>query len=227
YLNTLAQAGGLSQLDIAKWSGRVNVSQNRAYDHQSDRDVLALVRQAVGGEQHSTGDLARLHKSMLIPRDEFARLKVPTAHTTEFGYCIHDFTMLPCQLHQDCLNCDEQICIKGDAVREANLRRHRDETRMLLAAAEAAVAEESAGADRWSEHQRKTLERLDQLCGILEDPRVPFGTVIQLRASNRLLSGVISCSERRRVAQGSEGYRRRWTRAMGRRRSDSRPSEES
>lgn len=194
YLNTLAQAGGLSQLDIAKWSGRVNVSQNRAYDHQSDRDVLALVRQAVGGEQHSTGDLARLHKSMLIPRDEFARLKVPTAHTTEFGYCIHDFTMLPCQLHQDCLNCDEQICIKGDAVREANLRRHRDETRMLLAAAEAAVAEESAGADRWSEHQRKTLERLDQLCGILEDPRVPFGTVIQP-------SGVVSASRLEQAAE--------------------------
>ncbi|KDP87835.1 hypothetical protein CF70_034130 [Cupriavidus sp. SK-3] len=179
YLNTLAQAGGLSQLDIAKWSGRVNVSQNRAYDHQSDRDVLALVRQAVGDERHSVGALARLHKATLIPRDEFARLKVPTAHTTEFGYCIHDFAMLPCQLHQDCLNCDEQVCIKGDAVREANLRRHRDETRILLATAEAAVSEELAGADRWREHQRNTLERLDQLCGILDDPRVPFGTVIQ------------------------------------------------
>lgn len=179
YLNTLAQAGGLSQLEIAKWSGRVNVNQNRAYDHQSDRDVLALVRQAVGDEQHSIGALARLSKATLIPRDEFALLKVPTAHTTEFGYCIHDFTMLPCQLHQDCLNCDEQVCIKGDAVREVNLRRHREETRMLLAAADAAVSEESAGADRWREHQRKTLERLDQLCGILDDPSVPFGTVIR------------------------------------------------
>jgi hypothetical protein len=32
YLNTIAQMGGLSQLDIAKWSGRVDVRQNAAYD---------------------------------------------------------------------------------------------------------------------------------------------------------------------------------------------------
>ncbi|WP_070087340.1 hypothetical protein, partial [Pseudomonas sp. NBRC 111122] len=47
YLNTVAQMGGLSQLDIAKWSGRAKVGQNRSYDHQSDRDVLALVRSAL------------------------------------------------------------------------------------------------------------------------------------------------------------------------------------
>lgn len=48
YLNTLAQAGGLSQLDIAKWSGRRDVRQNKAYNHISDRDVLALFREAEG-----------------------------------------------------------------------------------------------------------------------------------------------------------------------------------
>lgn len=171
------------------------MSQNRAYDHQSDRDVLALVRLAVGDDQSSVGTLAHLQKAMLIRRDEFARLKVPTAHTTEFGYCIHDFSMLPCQLHQDCLNCDEQVCIKGDVVREANRRRHRDETRTLLAAAEAAVAEAFAGADRWREHQRKTLERLDQLCGILDDPCIPSGTVIR----NRAIEHTVSASRSRRT----------------------------
>jgi hypothetical protein len=179
YLNTLAQVGGLSQLDIAKWSGRKDVSQNKAYAHQSDRDVLALVRQALGDDQKSVGPLATLHKATLIPRDEFARLRVPTAHTTEFGYCIHDFSMLPCQIHRDCLNCDEQVCVKGDKVREANIRRHREETNLLLGAAKAAEAEEYAGANRWVEHQQKTLERLDQLCAILDDPLVPVGAVIQ------------------------------------------------
>ncbi len=179
YLNTLAQAGGLSQLDIAKWSGRKDIRQNRAYDHLSDRDVVAMVRTAVGDPENAVGPLARLDTTALIRRDEFARLTVPTAHTTEFGYCIHDFSMLPCQLHRDCLNCAEQVCIKGDAVREANIRRLRDETRELLAAAVAAESDQDHGANRWVDHQRRTLARLDELCAIFDDPTVPSGTVIQ------------------------------------------------
>ena len=179
YLNTLAQAGGLSQLDIAKWSGRKDVGQNKVYDHQSDRDILALVRDVVGDERRMFGPLAKVHKATVIPREEFARLKVPTAHTTEFGYCIHDFTMLPCQIHRDCVNCDEQVCIKGDEAREVRIRRHREETSALLGEAQAAHAEGNAGANRWIEHQKTTLSRLDQLCAILDDPRVPVGAVIR------------------------------------------------
>jgi hypothetical protein len=179
YLNTLAQAGGLSQLDVAKWSGRKDVRQNDAYNHQSDRDVLALVRSVVGDEQRMFGPLARADRAALIPRDEFARLKVPTAHTTDFGYCIHDFTMLPCQIHRDCMNCDEQVCIKGDEVREANIRQRRAETHALLEQAKAATTQGYAGANRWVEHQERTLMRFDKLCEILDDPKVPIGSVIQ------------------------------------------------
>ena len=115
----MIRLGGLSQLDIAKWSGRKDVSQNKVYDHQSDRDIVALVRETVGDELRMFGPLAKMHETAMIPRDEFASLKIQTAHTTEFGYCIHDFSMLPCQIHGDCLNCDEQVCIKGDAYKEA------------------------------------------------------------------------------------------------------------
>ncbi len=118
------------------------------------------------------GPLATVNRAALIPRDEFARLKVPTAHTTEFGYCIHDFSMLPCQVHRDCLNCSEQVCIKGDAVREANVRRHRAETQQLLEEAMTASANRYAGANRWVVHQEQTLARLDQLCAIFDDPNI-------------------------------------------------------
>lgn len=179
YLNTLAQIGGLSQLDIAKWSGRRDVKQNSVYDHESSRDVAEHMRRISGEEYKPVGPIARLRAKTLIPRDEFARLKIPTAHSTEFGFCVHDFTMTPCQIHRDCINCDEQVCIKGDAVREHALRRHRDETRALLACAESGQSEGLAGADRWVQHQRLTLKRLDQLCEILDDPQVPDGALIQ------------------------------------------------
>jgi hypothetical protein len=118
------------------------VVQTRAYtgtlppnDHQSDRDVLALVRSVVGDENRMRGPLARADRLALIPRDEFARLKVPTAHTTDFGYCIHE--------------------------------------------AKSATAQGYAGANRWVEHQERTLVRFDKLCEILDDPNVPVGSVIQ------------------------------------------------
>lgn len=179
YLNTLAQMGGLSQLDIAKWSGRAKVAQNAIYDHQSDRDVLAMVRAAIGDENKMFGPLAHTPKNTLISRDQFANLRVLTAHTTDYGYCIHDFTMLPCQTHRDCLNCDEQVCIKGDAVREKAIRMCQAETRTLLNHAKEAVEDGELVANRWVAHQSLTLQRLDQLCAILDDPAVPDGAIIQ------------------------------------------------
>ena len=40
-LNTNAQRGGLSQLQIAKWSGRAEVKQNRTYNHMSEYEMVA------------------------------------------------------------------------------------------------------------------------------------------------------------------------------------------
>jgi hypothetical protein len=185
YLNTLAQAGGLSQLDIAKWSGRVNVHQNAAYDHVSDRDVLAKVRETVGETNVAFGPETKSYKPALIARNEFGSLMLQTAHTTEFGFCVHDFSMLPCQIHMDCMNCEEHACVKGqDAAKETSLRIHCEETRTLIRLATDAQLEGDFGADRWLQHQRLTLARLEQLCQILDDEHVPAGSIVRLSGLN-------------------------------------------
>ena len=187
YLNTLAQFGGLGENDIALWSGRKNVAQNQVYNHVSDRDVIATLRNAVGNENRAIGPIAHISGKLLVKRDEFANLKIVTAHTTEFGYCIHDYTMLPCQIHGDCINCNEQVCIKGDKYREAAIRKQRVETRQLVKQALIAMQEEEYGANRWVQHQELTLKRLDQLSAILDDTNVPQGTVFQpQRDSSRI-----------------------------------------
>lgn len=179
FLNTLAQRGGLSQMDIAKWSGRRDVGQNIAYDHVSGHELVAQMRALVGDDQRMRGPLTASVKMALIPRDEFARLKIPTAHTTEVGFCVHDFTMSPCQLHRDCMSCEELVCVKGDVARTARIRALRDETQGLLAAAQSAQADHDAGANRWVEHQQTVLARLDGLCAIFDDSTVPDGAFIQ------------------------------------------------
>jgi hypothetical protein len=180
YLNTLAQMGGLNQLDIALWSGRSQVSENNVYDHVSGRDVLAMVRAAVGDPSQTRGPLARLSGVTLLERGEFARLKVPTAHTTDLGYCIHDYSMLPCQAHQDCLNCDEHVCVKGDHEKEERLNDLIRETKQLLAKAEADQSLQFAGVHRWVEAQTRTLARAEELKRIMDDPFVPAGAVISI-----------------------------------------------
>ena len=180
YLNTLAQAGGLSQLDIAKWSGRKDIRQNAAYDHVTPRQMIQKIRDAVGGDSVMFGPLAEISKKTLLPRDEFARLVVPTAHTTELGYCIHDYTMSPCQIHMDCINCSDLICVKGDLEKERKLRTQLDEAQSLMLQSEQASKAQYFGSDRWLDHHKNTVTRLTELLTIMDDPKVPVGAIIQL-----------------------------------------------
>ena len=180
YLNTLAQAGGMSQLDIAKWSGRKDVRQNKSYDHETTDAKVARIRSAVGDDTRMFGPLAIAPRSALITRDEFARLKIPTAHTTYYGYCVHDYIMSPCQMHRDCLNCGEQVCIKGEIEKEKQIRRAHAEATGLLAMAEQAAAKGEFGANEWVAHHREHVARIAELLEILDNPHVPNGSVVQL-----------------------------------------------
>jgi len=132
YLNTLAQNGGLSQLDIAKWSGRKDVRQNSAYDHVTATQLLKRVKDMVGGDEEFFGALEPVRSHAPTLRAEFARLAIKTAHTTDFGYCIHDFVMAPCELHADCLNCVEHVCVKGDAAKTVAVRQKFEEANTNL-----------------------------------------------------------------------------------------------
>lgn len=203
YLNTLAQAGGMSQLDIAKWSGRKDIQQNSVYDHVSAKELVAKIRDSLGDDRLMFGPLAELPKQVIIHRDEFARLKVPTAHTTEFGVCIHDYTMSPCQLHADCINCIEQVCIKGDKTRSERIHAELATAQESLAAAQKALGDGYFGANRWVEHHRNTVERLTQLCAILDNPDVPDGAVIQL-SNIPVISRIVQAEQ---VRSGNDSLR--------------------
>lgn len=181
YLNTLVrQSGTLTEEEIAKWSGRKNVRQNTVYNHESDRDVIARLRDAVGDPSRAVGPFANIDNRVFVRRDEFASIKIITAHTTEFGYCIHDYAQSPCQVHQDCINCDEHACIKGDARAEENLRSLQKELNRLQIEAQAAFSKEVLGAAEWYKYQTEKLKHVDELIAILDKPEVPQGAVIQL-----------------------------------------------
>ncbi len=189
YLNMLAQTGGLTSAEIALFSGRKDVRQNRAYDHMTSEEVQVPVAQALSNGFTAELEPLVLQGRNLVSRSEFGGLGLTAAHTTEFGWCAHDFASEPCQVHRDCINCEEQECIKGDEHKEANLRLLQIETRSLLAQARVALSEVEYGADIWVRHQTKTLDRINALLAILEDGSVPIGARIRLDGENARLIG--------------------------------------
>lgn len=182
YLNMLAQMGGLSSTEIAIFSGRKDVNQNRAYDHMSSDEVQAPISKAL--KAGFTANLVPVGGRELILRNEFKGIDIVAAHTTEYGWCTHNFASEPCQMYRDCVNCEEQECVKGEEHKEANLRQLKAETEYLLEQAREALSDEEYGADNWVKHQAKTLERVNALLSILEDPSVAPGARIHLDLNN-------------------------------------------
>lgn len=185
-LNTMAQRGGMSQIEIARWSGRVEVKQNRVYDHMSEFEIVDILRKKDSDLilHGSLEDLREeISKKLPMNRQAFNILAIPTAHITEIGYCVHDYSMSPCQKHLDCLNCSEQICVKGD-IRLKNIQDIFDKNTALLKKMEADIASGAAGAERWYEHTKLTLKRAENLLAILNDPDIPNGTFIKLHNPN-------------------------------------------
>lgn len=184
YLNTLAQGAHLSQVDIAKWSGRANVYQNTAYDHVSSEEIITQIREAVGDHAKAIGPLAEIPKNLPVSRAEFAEMVVPTAHITLYGFCIHDYTTAPCEMFRQCLDCREHVCVKGLPDKTARVRHALAATRAKLEKTIRAMADGVFGAEEWVETHQAAEARLENLLAILEDPNIADGAIVQLTATN-------------------------------------------
>jgi hypothetical protein len=179
-LNTFAQRGGLSQLEIAKWSGRADLKQNRTYNHMSEYEMVAKA-EALDTSLTLFGPSGEIDKHLPITIQEFNTMEKGAVHVTEFGVCVHDFTMTPCEKYRDCLNCQEQVCIKGENEKLIQIKARLNKVEQLFQTAENALKEGLSGADRWYEYHKNTRERLLELVSILENPGLEDGAQIKLR----------------------------------------------
>jgi len=191
-LNTIAQRGGLSNLEIAKWSGRADVKQNRTYNHMTEFEVLAKAEQ-LDPSKELFGPTGNVAKNLPVTTQEYNAMEQGPIHVTEYGFCVHDYTMSPCEKYRDCINCTEQVCIKGDDQKLGRIKERLDKTERLFAAAQQAIEDGDMGADRWYQYHEKTVIRLRELVDILENPDLEDGSQVKLRSND--------FSQLRRVAE--------------------------
>lgn len=178
-LNTMAQASGLEQVQIALWSGRADPSQNASYDHVPAEDLLREV-DALFDLDKKTNSRAPVAVRRPLSIQQMRALDVTAAHTTDMGACISDFVLQPCQLQLDCANCGEHIYIKDGSGKDDRLRLRLGFHKRLLQKAKEANAIGTRGADKWHQHQKRVVDRLRAILQIIDDSSVAIGTMIRL-----------------------------------------------
>ncbi|RKE25873.1 hypothetical protein B0G76_7430 [Paraburkholderia sp. BL23I1N1] len=181
WLNTLAQEGGLSQMEISRWMGRKSVRDNAAYDHQTGFELARRVRTRLEGNE-VIGSIGTTLQGIKDPvrRSEFARSAVASAHITDLGMCIQDLSAIPCERHRDCVTCNKHLVEKGNEAQRSLASELRNEAELLLKLADNECAEDSYGADNWREHQKLTLKKAEAILAVHDDDSIQDGTLVQV-----------------------------------------------
>lgn len=182
-LNTIAQRGGLSNLEIAKWSGRADVKQNRTYNHMTEYELIGIAER-LDPSKSMFGPAGEVVKHEPVTMQEFNTLEHAAVHVTEFGYCVHDYILSPCEKYRDCVNCTEQVCIKGDEEKLTRLKERLSKSEKLFSIAEKDISEGNMGVDRWYQSHEKKIKRLRELVSILENPDIEDGAQVKLRGND-------------------------------------------
>lgn len=198
WLNTLAQRRGMTQVDIARWSGRRSVEQNVAYNHMTGVELAEKAREMMDGGlmKGAVADMAE--RLPPVDREEFLKSQIATAHTTDLGMCINDWSLAPCHHHGSCADCCDHLVIKGDAAQRGRAATLLAETEYVLGKAREEMADESFGASNWVAHQERMQAGLRTILGVHDDPDVTDGTLVQanptgaIRGPRRLLDDAVT-----------------------------------
>ncbi|CAJ0774588.1 hypothetical protein [Ralstonia chuxiongensis] len=186
WLNTMAEDGGMSQLEIARWFGRRDVGQNSAYQHMTGLQLATSIheKRMLGRVKGPVTEAAlRIHNP--IRKAEFVVSSTVTAHMTDVGVCEHNWAALPCDKHRECITCDEHLLEKGNREHVGRTQELRQHAELSIDLARQEADDGTAGANNWLEHQRVVLERANAALAVHADDSIPDGTLVQLPSHKR------------------------------------------
>jgi hypothetical protein len=171
WLNTIADNGGLSDVDLAKWMGRKDIAQNAVYKHGTLVQRTNAAKDLIlSGQTH--GRVARI--AAQIPVDErkkFLDGTIEAVHNTGLGLCLHNFAASPCPDHHECLRgCGDYLRVKGDQDQRRALLELKNKELVALESHQRALAEGFYGADRWNDSSKQHLAGIDAALAVDDIP---------------------------------------------------------
>ncbi|EGR1579499.1 integrase [Vibrio parahaemolyticus] len=188
-LDTMASVNGMDGEQRANWAMRSDPRHNRYYDHTTPEEYGAdfiedrekeLASQ--GLMNNPTTGTTQIQVQVATPRtlQELNTKAALTAHTNEFGMCVTSYMAEPCTKYRDCINCDQQVCEKGDDGKCERIRKRLKDEKRLLKMDKKAVDDGVQGAVQFYERRKITTERCEQLLTMMEDPSIEEGSLIRL-----------------------------------------------
>uniref|UniRef100_E6PHT1 Uncharacterized protein n=1 Tax=mine drainage metagenome TaxID=410659 RepID=E6PHT1_9ZZZZ len=177
-LNTMAQRGGLSQVEIARWMGRRKLTDNRAYDLRTASEMASEMRKLV--EQNDVyGTIADQVKMLPeVERSAFIESRLAMVHTTPHGQCASNIAENPCASAVSCLGgCRHYLRKKGDEKSKTRLQSIEAETRIALQRAREAESQGKFNAANWVKAQETVLRTITAALAIDDDDNVEHGAL--------------------------------------------------
>ncbi|MFP2508039.1 hypothetical protein [Buttiauxella gaviniae] len=179
-LDTMALVNGMSEMARAKWAQRADSRQNKYYDHMTPDEYGEDFAQSQEVDIVVPPSVVKVIISTPKTIQELNTKASLTAHTTEFGMCLSSYLSDPCGKHRDCVNCNEHILQKGDAIKCNRLRFKLKMEERLLIKDQKAVDNAVPGASRWLARRILTVDRCKELIRLLSDPDIEDGALIKL-----------------------------------------------
>jgi hypothetical protein len=179
-LSTLAKKAGMSDTLLTKWSKRADPKQTRVYNHLSPEDMFAKVRKLKNVKNTSVQSFSEYLVVTPETLQEFNANENITAHNTEFGACTHSYVLNPCHKFGACIGCEELHCEKGNNEKLERIKAGLEREMILLDGDLKAVQEGLINSEVWLEKRRKTIDNYQDLIAILEDNKIPDGSIVKL-----------------------------------------------
>ncbi|AZG34587.1 integrase [Shewanella psychromarinicola] len=183
-LDTMAAVNGMEGEMRSKWAQRSDPKHNRYYNHTTPEEYGADFIEDRETELAKQDQLpsSQILVQVATPRtiQELNTKASLTAHTTEFGMCVTSYLSGSCTKYRDCINCNEQVCIKGDDGKCERIRQRLSREKKLLKQDKKAVDDGVMGAEQWYQRRKLTTERCEQLLALMEDPSIETGALVKL-----------------------------------------------
>lgn len=181
WLNTHAMNGGMDDYLLAMWSGRADVTQNRAYDGRTESEKDRLKNKVMEIDHKSPPTALALFSDRLpVPLPSLGVNREGVADFTGIGFCVHNFAQTPCTKTGECITCKEHVCMKGLPDTLENLEQMELLIAEQLESAKAAATDLTFGADRWVTHLGWKFAHIRTIIENLKNPDVPNGSIIRI-----------------------------------------------
>jgi hypothetical protein len=200
WLNTKLKLAGEEDWLIARWSGRADIEQNKAYDGRTQEQKSRLTKR-IGYVTLGNGVMTVSQANMLLspftaksppPPMVLYDLGLPVslkalgvgkegvAQFTGLGFCVHNYAESPCVKNGDCAVCGDHVCLKGMPTTLEELKNLEKLYGEQLKHARISSTDNVFGADRWVTSSGFRLSKIKTIIAMLEDPQSPDGAQVRI-----------------------------------------------